>query len=169
MTVHTHLDDARSREVLPRLRMAADMDPHEIDTYVTASYWLRRTLNKPEEAEEFLREGQRANPDSFEILLELGYVDDSNRHHYKDARQLFELALQKWEKQDAAGLKPSPKSHDEILDAIVRTDDEQNDLPQKLADLKALKAVARNPYASIEARENSGDPGQTRRARRGKQ
>jgi tetratricopeptide (TPR) repeat protein len=147
-TVHTHLDDERSREVLPWLRMAADMDPHLIETYVTASYWLRRTLNQPDEAEQFLREGLRANPDSFEILLELGYVDDFNRHDPKDARQLFALALQKWEKQDAAGLKPAPKARGEILDGLVRADREQNDFKQMLLDLEALKAVAPHPEAS---------------------
>jgi tetratricopeptide (TPR) repeat protein len=145
-TVHTHLDDARSREVLPWLRLSADMDPHRIETYVVASYWLRRTLNKSAEAEEFLREGLRANPDSFEILLELAYVD-FDRHDTKDARQLCALALKKWEKQDAAGLKPAPKARGEILDGLVRADREQNDLQQMLIDLEALKAVAPDPTA----------------------
>lgn len=145
-TVHTHLDDARSREVLPWLRLSADMDPHRIETYVVASYWLRRTLNKSAEAEEFLREGLRANPDSFEILLELAYVD-FDRHDTKDARQLCALALKKWEKQDAAGLKPAPKARGEIMDGLVKADREQNDLQQMLIDLEALKAVAPDPTA----------------------
>jgi tetratricopeptide (TPR) repeat protein len=146
-TVHTHLDDERAREVLPWLRMAADLDPHQIETYLTASYWLRRTLNKPDEAEQFLREGLRANPDSFEIYLELGYVDDYNRHDPRDARQLYALALKMWDKQQAAGLKPAPKAQAEILDGLVRADQEQNDYQQMLLDLAALKAVAPNPEA----------------------
>jgi tetratricopeptide (TPR) repeat protein len=143
-TVHTHLDDERAREVLPWLRMAADMDPHQIDTYLTAAYWLRGTLKKPDEAEQFLREGLRANPDSFEIYLELGYVADYNRHAFGNARRLYDLALQKWEKQEAAGLKPAPNARREILDSLVRADREQNDFKQMLADLEALKAVAPN-------------------------
>jgi hypothetical protein len=146
-TVHTHLDDERSREILPWLRLSAEMDPHQIETYVTASYWLRTTLTKPDEAEEFLREGQRANPDSFEILVELGYVDENNRHNPQAARRLFELARQKWEKQDAAGLKPNPKARVEILDDEVRADRELGDFKQMLVDLEALKAVASSPEA----------------------
>ena len=73
-TVHTHLTRAagNEREILPWLKLAAELEPHEVETYVTAAYWLRTSLNKPAEAEQFLRQGLRANPDSYEILLELG-------------------------------------------------------------------------------------------------
>jgi hypothetical protein len=148
-TEHTHLANAKVSEILPWLRMSADLDPHRIQTYVTASYWLRTTLNQPDEAEQFLREGLRANPDSFEILIELGYVFDRNRGNPRVARNVFDAALQKWKKQDAAGLEPSPKALVEILDGLVRADEEQNDLRQLLADLEALKAVSPNP-AGIE-------------------
>ena len=143
-TEHTHLAGVNLREILPWLRLSADMDPHRIQTYLTTSYWLRTTLNQPAEAEQFLREGLRANPDSYEILLELGYVYDVNKKNPRVARNLSELALQKWKQQDAAGLKPSPKGYIEILDALVRTDGEQNDLQQLLVDLEALKAVSPN-------------------------
>jgi tetratricopeptide (TPR) repeat protein len=144
-TEHTHLANAQVREILPWLRLSADLDPHRIQTYLTASYWLRGTLGQPGEAEQFLREGLRANPDSFEILIELGYVFDFNKKKPRMARNLFELALEKWKKQDAAGLNPSPKARVEILDGMVRADQEQNDLRQLLPDLEALKAVS--PYA----------------------
>jgi tetratricopeptide (TPR) repeat protein len=146
-TVHTHLDDERAREVLPWLRMAADMDPHQIETYLTAAYWLRGPLHKPDEAEQFLREGLRANPDSFEIYLELGYVDDFSRHDFPQARRLYELALKMWEKQQAAGRKPDPKARGEVLDGLVRADRELKDYPQMLTDLEALKAVSPTPEA----------------------
>jgi hypothetical protein len=148
-TEHTHLADARVREILPWLRLSANLDPHRIQTYVTASYWLRTTMNQPDEAERFLREGLRANPDSFEILVELGYVIANNRKDPRVARNVFDTALQKWNKQDAAALDPSPKAQIEILDGFVRTDGELNDLQQLLADLEALKVVSPNP-AGIE-------------------
>ncbi len=123
--------------------------PHRIQTYVTASFWLRTTLNQPDEAEQFLREGLRANPDSFEILIELGYILDGNRKNPRVARNVFDAALQKWKKQVAAGLDPTPKAQIEILDGLVRTDEELNDLKQLLTDLEALKLVSPNP-AGIE-------------------
>lgn len=146
-TEHTHLANGKVREILPWLRLSADMDPHRIQTYLTASFWLRSTLGEPDEAEQFLREGLRANPDSFEILLELGYVYDFNKKNPRVARNQFDLALQKWTQQDKAGLKPSPKSYIEILDGLVRTDGELNDLKSLLADLQALQPVSPNKDA----------------------
>ena len=146
-TEHTHLANAKVSEILPWLKLSADMDPHRIQTYLTASYWLRGTLNQPDEALRFLHQGWQANPDSYEILLELGYVYDFNKKNPRIARNLFELALQKWKKQDTAGLNPPDKAHIEIMDALVRVDEEQNDLQQLLVDLEALQALSPNKAA----------------------
>ena len=57
---HTHLSDVghgKEAEMLPWLKLAAEMDPNSVETYVTASYWLRSHLNQPDEAARFLREG----------------------------------------------------------------------------------------------------------------
>jgi tetratricopeptide (TPR) repeat protein len=146
-TEHTHLANAKVSEILPWLRLSADMDPHRIQTYLTASYWLRGTLGEPDEAERFLHEGLRANPDSYEIYLELGYVYDFNKKNPSRARNEFDLALQKWKKQDAAGQASAPKAYVEILDGLVRADGQLNDLKQLLADLEALEKVSPNKDA----------------------
>jgi tetratricopeptide (TPR) repeat protein len=146
-TEHTHLANANIREILPWLRLSADMDPHRIQTYLTASYWLRGTLDEPDQAIRFLHEGLRANPDSFEILVELSYVYDLNKKDPGVARNLLEDALKKWKEQDAAGLNPSPKARVEILDGLVRVDKEQNNVKQLLADLEALAEVSPNREA----------------------
>jgi tetratricopeptide (TPR) repeat protein len=140
--IHTHLRGGNEREMLPWLKLSADMDPHEIDTYLTASYWLRTSLNKPEEAEQFLREGLRANPDSYEILLELGRVYFYNRKNNFVSRNIFVLARQKWLRQQAAGNKPDPHAFEEILGEIVKTDRAQGDLKQEIVDLEELQQVA---------------------------
>jgi|ERR1700722_562320 len=142
-TVHTHLHGGTEREMLPWLKLSADLDPHELDAYLTASYWLRTSLNKPDEAEQFLREGLRANPDSYEILLELGRVYLYNRTNTFVARNIFMLARQKWRKQDAAKAKPDPHAYEEILGEIVRVDRAQGNLNQQLADMEELVTVAR--------------------------
>jgi hypothetical protein len=143
-TEHTHLAGRKVGEILPWLRLSATLDPHRIQTYLTASYWLRGTLNEPSEAEQFLREGLRANPDSFEILIELGYVYDLNYKNPRVAHNQFELALQDWTKQEKAGLEPSPKAQIEILDGLVRADEHASDLKTLLVDLEALKLVSPN-------------------------
>jgi tetratricopeptide (TPR) repeat protein len=138
-TVHTHLDDERSREILPWLKLSADMDPHRIDTYVTAAYWLRTRLNKPDEAEKFLREGIAANPESPDLYLELGRVYFYNRHDSKTARNLWKIALDRWRQQELAKAGPDPDVQEQILGELVRDDQQDGNLKQLLTDLEALE------------------------------
>jgi hypothetical protein len=141
-TVHTHLHGGDEREMLPWLQLSADLDPQAIDAYVTASYWLRTSLNKPGEAEHFLRQGQLANPDSFEIQLELGRIYLNNYSNAFVARNILLQARQKWRKQDAAGAKPDPHTYEAILGEIVRADRALGNLKQQLADMEELLKVA---------------------------
>src|SRR6266478_287898 len=71
VTEHTHLEGGNEREILPWLRLSAELDPQRVETYTVAAFWLRN-MDKIQEAEQFLHEGRRANPDSPEILFELG-------------------------------------------------------------------------------------------------
>lgn len=104
-SVHTHLGDDSpdghknvEREILPWLRLSAELDPNKTETYTVAAFWLRRT-GSGFEAEQFLREGLKLNPDNVEILFELGRcrfdAKDSSR-----ARNLWELAWNRWQEQE---------------------------------------------------------------------
>jgi tetratricopeptide (TPR) repeat protein len=143
-TVHTHLAGVNAREIMPWLKLSAEMDPKRIDTYVTAAYWLRTSLDKPGEAEEFLRDGLRANPDSHEILLELGRIYFYSKKDPRVARNIWELALQKWRQQDQARENPDPHVREEILGELVRDDQQSGDLKQELADLEELEKISPN-------------------------
>ncbi|MGA2748510.1 MAG: hypothetical protein ABSG59_07020 [Verrucomicrobiota bacterium] len=143
-TQHTHLHGGNEREILPWLKLSAEMDPQRIDTYVVAAYWLRTSLNKPDEAEKFLREGLRANPDSYEILLELGRVYYYNRKDARMARNIWSLALDKWRRQEAADLKPDPHAYEQTLGEMVRADRDLGDPAQLLGDLQQLLPVSHN-------------------------
>ena len=96
ITEHTHLEHMNEREILPWLRLAADMDPQKIETYTVGSYFMRMHLNRPREAEAFLREGLRNNPNSYEILFELGRLYNENDHDADRARNVWQLALRRW-------------------------------------------------------------------------
>ena len=145
--VHTHLEGANAREILPWLRLSADLDPKRIETYVTAAYWLRARMNKPLEAEAFLREGLKENPDSYEILFELGKIYNFDKKQPQVARTLYTLALGKWRQQERQGFKPEPHTYVEILGEMVRVDKEQNNLKNWLADLEELVKVTANKEA----------------------
>ncbi len=105
---HTHLTEKGTnapREILPWLRLAAQLDPNKVETYTVAAYWLR-DLGKRAEAEEFLREGLRHNPQSYELLFELGR-SAFDRAETDRARNLWELAMTRWREQE------NPKAADQ--------------------------------------------------------
>ena len=132
-STHSHLDQpGQAREILPWLRISADLDPQRVETYTVAAYWLRAHLGKPAEAEEFLREGLRANPTSFEILFELGKIYSENHHDPAHARNLWELALQRWQEQDTAKKDPDPLLYQEIVANLGHLEETQGDLTKAL-------------------------------------
>lgn len=142
-TVHSHLDQkGQAREILPWLKLSADLDPQKITTYVTASYWLRQDPTHADDAETFLRQGLRANPDSYEILLELGRYYGQNKKDPERARNVWELAWAKWQKQKAAGQKPNELSGSEILGELVKNARDRGDVEQELKYLTLLKDLA---------------------------
>ena len=144
---HSHLEkNGNEREILPWLRLSTELDPQRVDTYTIASYWLRSRLGKVNEAEQFLREGLRANPDSSEIYFELGRIYDENRHEPKMARNLWEVALRKWESQlrkaeaenNPAG-KPNNLVYEGFVGRLAKVEEAEMNLPQAIYYLKLLK------------------------------
>ena len=109
---HTHLEGRKESEILPWLKLAAELDPQKIETYTVAAYWLR-DLGKTKEAERFLREGLLNNPDSYEILFDLGRLYYENHHDAARARKIWDLALRRWGEQEAANKKPDLLKLDE--------------------------------------------------------
>lgn len=101
---HTHLRGAAVAEMLPWMRLSVDLDPHRIQSYTVASYFLSDYLGKLEDAKEFLHAGLLANPNSPDLRFELGrlYFED-----YKDlphARNVWIGALKAWD--EVEGPKP---------------------------------------------------------------
>ncbi len=96
ITQHTHLEQGNEREILPWLRLAADLDPQKVDTYTVGAFFLREHMGRTQEAEAFLREGLRNNPDSCEILFELGRLYRDGLHDADRARNVWELGVKKF-------------------------------------------------------------------------
>ena len=63
-------------ELLPWYRLATLGDPHNVRSFVIGAWWLKsmRTPEQLAEAERFVREGIRHNPEAFQLHLMLGYV-----------------------------------------------------------------------------------------------
>ncbi len=114
ITEHTHLEHSHERELLPWLRLAADTDPQMIQTYTVGAYFLCQHLNRPQEAEAFLREGLRNNPGNYEILFGLGRIYFEKYHDHDRARNVWQLALNSWFKQDSQAQKENKQDLDKI-------------------------------------------------------
>lgn len=154
ITEHTHLALGQEREILPWLRMSAELDPQRVDTYTVAAYWLRVRLGKVQEAEAFLREGLRNNPDSYEILFELGRLYRENRHDVARARNVWELALARWSAVNTRKKEPDLKGLHDIAIPLARLEEEAGNLQRALGLLELAKKASPHPetlQAQIEA------------------
>jgi tetratricopeptide (TPR) repeat protein len=135
------------REILPWLRLSAQMDPQCAETYVVASFWLRNKLGKVDEAEQFLREGLQANPGDCEILFELGRIYRENRKQPVRARNMLELALAKCRERESRKPEPDVLLFGEILNQLATLEREQNNYPKAIQHYTALKEVSPNKDA----------------------
>jgi tetratricopeptide (TPR) repeat protein len=145
---HTHLRvGIDEREVLPWLRISASLDPKRPATYTVAAYWLRHRLGRPDVAEQFLREGWRANPDSYEILFELGRLQAENRKDDMRARNLWELALKKWHLQNDVLAEKDNFAAEQILANLAELEKRNGRPEQALDRLRELKPLSPHPEA----------------------
>lgn len=135
------------REILPWLRLSAELDPERPETYVVSAYWLRRALNQHNEAEQFLREGLRANPGSHEILFELGCIYHENRNDPERARNIWELALAKWHAHEAVKPQPDILVRARILGQLVTLEEKQKNHARALHHLTELHTFSPNKDA----------------------
>jgi tetratricopeptide (TPR) repeat protein len=147
ITQHTHLQHGNEREILPWLKLSAELDPHHIDTYTVAAYWLANRLGKVPEAEQFLREGLRANPNSFEILFALGRIYLENSHDPDHARNVWEIALRRWREQEPGKQEPNNFAFDEITVNLARLEEQQGNFARAIEYLELAKTVSPAPEA----------------------
>lgn len=148
ITQHTHLEHHDEREILPWLRLAADLDPNKIETYTVGAFFLREHLGRPKEAESFLREGLRNNPDSLEILFELGRVYHESLHDPARARNVWQLGVNKYLglKTDAER-KESKLVFEELVVHLARLEDESGNYEQAINWFHIAQKVSPAPEA----------------------
>jgi len=145
ITKHTHLENGNEREILPWLKLSAELDPQRIDTYVVASYWLRNRLGKVPEAEQFLRDGLRNNPNSYELLYEMGSLYDENYHDKTRARHVWELAYRRWHEQEPGMKDPDLIGLEKITIHLARLEEQTGHLDKAIDYLEAALKSSPNP------------------------
>jgi tetratricopeptide (TPR) repeat protein len=153
---HTHLDSGGAsgnmkassvEEILPWLKLSADMDPQKIETYTVGAYFLRKSLNQPDQAEEFLLEGLRNNPGSYEILFELGQIYYENYHDASRARNVWEAAARLFLKLPSDQEKDNKLIFERITTSLGKLEEESGNLPEAINWFQAAKTVSETPVA----------------------
>jgi tetratricopeptide (TPR) repeat protein len=163
ITEHTHLEGRHESEILPWLKISAELDPQKIETYTVAAYWLR-DLGKTKEAERFLRQGLLSNPDSYDILLELGRLYYQADHDPTHARKIWELALRRWSEQEAAKKKPDLIKLGQIGVNLARLEEAEGNFPRAIQLLELSQKASPHPDAlqtqieQLKAKLASGAP-----------
>jgi tetratricopeptide (TPR) repeat protein len=150
---HTHLPGKTVREMLPWMKLSAELDPQRIQTYLVTAYWLRTRLEESAEAEDFLRDGLRANPHSPDLLFALGQIYLDDRKDFPRAKNLFLAALRCWHEVE----EPKPVKTEtgegernsllleQILGGLAEEEMAAGRPEQALQYLEQLKANASDP------------------------
>ena len=144
--IHTHLHGQKIGELLPWLRISADLDPHRIETYLVCAYWLER-IGKTDQAVLFVREGLRANPGNPDLLYELGLLYFEGDKDFSMARNLYLAALRRWDAVEGHKQKPDQNLREEILGGLVRVAEQSEQLNQAVGYLEQMKAISPDPDA----------------------
>ena len=145
ITQHTHLEQGNEREILPWLRLAADLDPQKVDTYTVGAFFLREHLNRPDQAEAFLREGLRQNPDSGEILFELGRFYHDITHDTIRARNVWELGIKKFLQLKPDEQKENRLVFEETAVNLAHLEDESGNFDHAIDWFRAAQKVSLDP------------------------
>ncbi len=96
---HLHLHGTTEiREIMPWLRFALRADPHNVEAYLVAAFWLAYEGGHANVARDVLLEGQRNNPYCARIQLALGRLD-VHTGRFDLALQAFDAALAFWDAQ----------------------------------------------------------------------
>ena len=107
VTEHTHLEGEKNKEILPWLRLSASLDPQKVETYTVGAFFLGHQLGRASEAEAFVREGIRNNPENPELSYCLGQIYFENYKNIPMARNIWEVAFAKWNRD--------PKNNDRLV------------------------------------------------------
>lgn len=149
ITEHTHLKAGQEKEMLPWLKLAAEMDPQMVQAYITTAYWLRREKDKSSEALEFLRDGFKKNPGSYEILFEMGRIYFQDMQETNRARNLWVQALRRWNEQPSEAKTNSMALEQcrEIVVNLGKLEDSSGNYEKAIKYLEMGKLLSPNPEA----------------------
>jgi tetratricopeptide (TPR) repeat protein len=91
---HRHLEGREVREIMPWLRLAVMLEPHNVENYLIASYWLGKSGDIGA-ALRVLQEAQMNNPESYLVYLGKGRFF-AKGDAKEEAGRAYDTALMLW-------------------------------------------------------------------------
>ncbi|MGQ9663594.1 MAG: tetratricopeptide repeat protein, partial [Kiritimatiellia bacterium] len=104
---HVHVKGRQINEIMPWLKLAIRMDPHNVELYTVAAFWLATEGRRPDTALDVLRQALANNPYCYQAQLELGRIY-LQMGKLSEAKRAFDAGLAFWEK---AAKKESSDAH----------------------------------------------------------
>lgn len=145
VTEHKHLEGGKAREILPWLKLAAELDPQRVETYAVGAYWLRVDQKRSDQAERFLREGLKANPQSHELYFELGRLYYESHDDVPRARNLLQHAYRLWQQNEGNKEEPDRQSFLGITVRLGKLEHEAGNPEKAIQWLTLAKALSPSP------------------------
>jgi hypothetical protein len=156
---HTHLDEGGPqddlstsqdvREILPWLKLSADLDPDNVQTYTVTAFWLRQRMHNPQEADAVLHEGLRNCPGSYDILFELGRVYEESYHDTNRAQNVWEAAARQWAKTYPELTPEEQKDSNLVMEQIAthlaKMEEDEGNFPKAIDWLQQAQKVSETP------------------------
>ena len=97
-TTHVHTHGYHVSEIMPWLRFATDMDPHNVEAYLTTAYWLGDAIKRPDLESRILLEAESNNPGDYRILSARGRMFFAE-HDDAKAAALLDAGIRMWPSQ----------------------------------------------------------------------
>jgi tetratricopeptide (TPR) repeat protein len=145
ITKHMHLESGKEREILPWLRLAAELNPHKVEVYTVGSYFLFEHLKQPEVAATFLREGLRNNPGNCEILFALGRVYYLGEQDVNRARNVWNFGVQKYRLWPEAAQKKNELIYEQLAGNLGKLEEAEGNYQKAIDWLQSVQKVSPAP------------------------
>ena len=128
---HVHLHAESVNELVPWLYFAIRANPHYVEAYAVAAFWLAGEGGRPDLAERVLDEARANNPRDYRVYLEKGHLALKMGALTK-ATRAFDAANRLWERDSGSDKVQAQLDRAEMLACRGLLYEENKDIPHAL-------------------------------------
>lgn len=137
---HVHLHAEGVNELIPWLYLATRADPHNVEAYVVAAFWLAGEGGRPDLAAGVLDEARANNPKDYRVYLEKGRLALKNGALIEAARAL-DAAGKLWERDSGTDVEQGRLDRAEMLVRRGLLYEEFGDVPRAILCYREMLAL----------------------------